>query len=303
MNEARPRGLFAGLATLDVIHRVSTRPGPDEKITAEAQFVAAGGPAANAAVTFAALGGKAVLATALGRGTIAETIRSELRGSGVEVIDLAPDLEDAAPVSAVTVLSTTGERSVIGGDAAGLTAPRPTDSHLRELLGDAKVVQLDGHHPEIARAVLDSARDRDIPTVLDAGRWKPSMDVLVGEVGEVIASAAFRTPGAADSAETAHEVLRRGSTVAAATGGPGPVRWWTRSGSGAVAVPSVDARDTLGAGDVFHGAYAFALPSGLGLEERLRFAGEVAALRTSMVGPRSWLRAIADVPLRREASK
>src|SRR5690625_5980424 len=66
----RPRGVFAGLATLDVIHRVDASPGPDEKVTALSQFVAAGGPAANAAVTFAALGGHAVLLTALGRSPI-----------------------------------------------------------------------------------------------------------------------------------------------------------------------------------------------------------------------------------------
>src|SRR5690625_5828251 len=71
----RPRGVFAGLATLDVIHRVDASPGPDEKVTALSQFVAAGGPAANAAVTFAALGGHAVLLTALGRSPIARTIR------------------------------------------------------------------------------------------------------------------------------------------------------------------------------------------------------------------------------------
>jgi len=39
----RPRGVFAGLATLDVIHRIDAAPGPNQKITAHAQFVAAGG--------------------------------------------------------------------------------------------------------------------------------------------------------------------------------------------------------------------------------------------------------------------
>lgn len=46
-----PHGLFVGLSTLDVIHRIDKRPGRNEKVTALAQFVAAGGPAANAAVT------------------------------------------------------------------------------------------------------------------------------------------------------------------------------------------------------------------------------------------------------------
>src|SRR5699024_909718 len=102
--------------------------------TAHAQFVAAGGPAANAAVTFAALGGHAVLLTALGQGTIAETIAAELREQDVEVIDVAPALRDVAPVSSVTVLEATGERSVIGGDATSLHAPRPDPAQMRDLL-------------------------------------------------------------------------------------------------------------------------------------------------------------------------
>lgn len=63
----RVRGLFAGLATLDIVSHVDRAPGPDEKVTATWQLVAAGGPALNAAVTFAALGGHALLLTASAR--------------------------------------------------------------------------------------------------------------------------------------------------------------------------------------------------------------------------------------------
>ena len=297
MPTPRPRGLFAGLATLDVIHRIDAPPGRDQKITARAQFVAAGGPAANAAVTFAALGGRAVLLTALGQGTIAQTIAAELRSQGVEVLDIAPDLRDAAPVSAVSVLEATGERSVIGGDAAGLTAPRPDAAQLRELLDDSDVVLLDGHHPELARAVRDEARSTDLPIVLDAGRWKPIMDELVGAVTDVVASADFRTPGTATTEDTAAQLRARGARIVAATAGAGPVRWWEDGRRGEVPVPQVRAVDTLGAGDVFHGAYAFALAVGASVEARLEYAAQVAAIRCEHVGPRSWIKAITKVEL------
>ncbi len=57
-SERRPVGLFVGLATLDVIHRIAEPPAVNEKITASGQFVSAGGPAANAAVTFAVSAGR-----------------------------------------------------------------------------------------------------------------------------------------------------------------------------------------------------------------------------------------------------
>lgn len=291
----RPCGVFAGLATLDVIHRIPASPGVNQKITATAQFVAAGGPAANAAVAFAALGGRAVLLTALGTGPIAETIAAELRGVGVEVVDVAPDLVDAAPVSSVAVLETTGERSVIGGDAAGLVVPAPDPAQVRELVGPADVVLLDGHHPALAQAVLAEARAHRRPTVLDAGRWKPVMEDLVGGVSDVVASADFRTPGAETSEETAAELRRRGAEVVVVTAGADPVRWWAGERSGEVSAVQVEAVDTLAAGDVFHGAYTHALAEGAGIEERIRVGAEVAAVRVSRVGPRGW---IGDVGVR-----
>ena len=79
VSEKAPVGVFVGLATLDVIHRIAKAPAVNQKITSTAQFVAAGGPAANAAVTFAALGGDAILVTALGDDPVAESDPSRPR--------------------------------------------------------------------------------------------------------------------------------------------------------------------------------------------------------------------------------
>ena len=87
VSEKAPVGVFVGLATLDVIHRIAKAPAVNQKITSTAQFVAAGGPAANAAVTFAGLGGDAILVTALGDDPVAELIRADLAAYGVSVVD------------------------------------------------------------------------------------------------------------------------------------------------------------------------------------------------------------------------
>jgi sugar/nucleoside kinase (ribokinase family) len=81
------RGLFVGLATLDVVHTVAAPVGPNEKAVATRQDVAAGGPAANAAVTFAALGGRATLVTALGRHPLAGAAAEELVSCGLDVLE------------------------------------------------------------------------------------------------------------------------------------------------------------------------------------------------------------------------
>lgn len=292
MPERKPVGVFVGLATLDVIHRVERHPGPNEKITSIAQFVAAGGPAANAAVTFAALGGSATLLSAVGSGPVAEIIRAELAEQGVRVIDVAPEARESAPLSSVAVIEATGERSVIGGDGASLTVAPPNAAVLESAFDGAEVVLIDGHHPSLARAAAVLADQRGLPTVLDAGRWKPIMARLFDRVSDVVMSADFRTPGAENSEDTAQWLVERGVPHVVATAGEGPVQWWSAGGTGASPVPQIQAVDTLGAGDVFHGAYAYAIATDHTVSERVAYASEIAAIRCAHVGPRSWLSTI-----------
>lgn len=297
MRELQPRGLFVGLATLDVIHRIDAPPAPNEKITATAQFVAAGGPAANAAVTFAALGGRPTLVTALGTGTIARAIADDLRLAGVDVVDIAETRENISSVSSVSVLERTGERAVIGGDAAGLIIEAPSAQLLDALLLGIDVVLFDGHYPHLAQAIASRMHRFEIPSILDAGRWKPVMADLISHVSDVVASADFRVPGTLTSSETAQRLSESGAPVVVSTAGERPVRWWSGGGHGEVPVRTVAAVDTLAAGDVFHGAYAFARVNVLDIRERIAYANEVAATRCEYVGPRSWIGAIGLIPL------
>jgi sugar/nucleoside kinase (ribokinase family) len=73
------------------------------------------------------------------------------------------------------------------------------------------------------------------------------------------------------------------------TAGGAPVRWRTQEATGAIEVPRVNVCDTLGAGDVLHGAFAFIRALGVTDPERsLSFGVAVASLRVQHVGPRSW---------------
>jgi sulfofructose kinase len=283
----RVSGLFAGLATVDLVYRVAAVPGPDEKVTALSQDLAAGGPAANAAVTFAALGGRARLLTALGSHPLARFAAGELASQGVEVLDLTPDDPRPPTVSSVYVAERSGARSVVSANAAGRTAVFPEEHTL-----SADVVLADGHHPEIAVGAARWAREQGIPVVLDGGSWKPVLERLLPLTDVAICSADFRFPGRDDTAEA---VAERGPELVAVTAGAGPVRWRDGRERGEVAVPVVEAVDTLGAGDVFHGAFAYAWAAGpgQGFADALAFAGRVAALRCSVRGPRTWIARLA----------
>jgi sulfofructose kinase len=265
-----------------VVHVLDGLPSRDEKLTARAQFVAAGGPAANAAVTFAALGGRAVLHTVLGSHPAAAIASAELAECGVEVHDADPVRRTAPPVSAVRVEAATGLRTVSSADSAGPPPPAPARFE------DADVLLVDGHWSTLALAAARWARERSVPVVLDAGRARPVFAELFGDADLVVASSDYRP----DPTDTA---LRAGADAVAVTDGPRPVRWATIDGSGAVDVPPVAVADTAGAGDVFHGAVAYAVgcvgwPTAVALlPQVLAFAAAVAGVRVAHPGPRAWL--------------
>ncbi|HEV7976757.1 PfkB family carbohydrate kinase [Amycolatopsis sp.] len=275
--------LLAGLCTVDVVQRVDELPAPGEKVQSLSVAVAAGGPATNAAVTVAALGGSATLLTVLGAHPLAELARADLVTHGVDVVDVLPEHADPPAVSAVAVRERDGERTVVSHNAGGIRRHFPR----LEFPEGVRTVLVDGHHPELALGVARWARERGVPVVLDAGSWKPVLDELLPLVDIAACSAHFYIRGKAPG-PSLHE---RGVPTVITTAGSGPVRWSTSTASGEVSVPPVTARDTLGAGDVWHGALAY----GVGqyeLPELIGFANEVAAERVRHTGPRSWVTAV-----------
>ena len=252
------------------MHRVAAPLGPDEKVTALRQVVQAGGPAANAAITFAALGGQARLITALGRHPLAVAAADDLAACGVDVVDATSESDATPPVSAVRVVDATGQRSVSSvNDASG------SDATLASIEVDELLV-LDGWYPGLAMPAARTAHESGVPIVLGAGSWRPLVADLLPWADYVIVPAQFPI-----------ERIPR-EAICARTSGAGPIEWQTSHASGAVTVPRVDVRDTLAAGDVFLGAAAHALAAGhTSWPDVLGRAASVAARFVSAAGSRA----------------
>ena len=281
------RIVCAGLATVDLVYRVDRIPRADEKTEATSAEIAAGGPATNAAVAACALGAEVTLVTAVGAHPLGGLIRADLGARGVRLLDAAPDASGPPPVSAITVLDRTGQRTVVSRNAADVAVAVPRD--LGRVLASADAVLVDGHHPALAAAVARAGR----PLVVDAGSWRPVFAEVFPHATVVACSAAFRHPTApAGDAPVATAVLATGARHVAITHGPDPISWWSAGRSGTVPVPAVSAADTAGAGDVFHGALAVAVardPAVADLPAALAYAAGVAAIRVTYPGPRAWL--------------
>ncbi len=303
-----PRGVLAvGMLTLDVVHVLDRLPQPDEKTWSRSQHIAFGGPAANAAATAAALGAPSRLLAPFGQSTFTAVVAAQLQAAGVSWVDPTPQVRHPSPVSTVLVTAGTGQRAVVAGGAPPL--PDPADPNglldglpndlLDGLLDGVGAVLLDGHAHPWAVAVARRGRARGIPVVLDGGSLKPGTAQLLEHVDLAILSADFHAP---DDADPLGWTLGHGSCrYAARSAGAGSLRWRARAGAatteGVVPVAAVEVLDTLGAGDVLHGAAAVAVAR-LGLSEAtlarvLGFGAGVATLSCRYAGALGWASAAA----------
>ena len=284
------RGLFVGLSTLDVIQLVERLPDRDEKIRGLDDMLAAGGPATNAAVAFAHLGGEAVLVTRAADGPIWELMHADLQACGVEVVR-APS-QRTPTVASILVTRSTGERAVISSGDRGVSDQAPPPAELTVDVHSFDVVLIDGHEADLAAPLARQARAAGVPVVMDGGSWKPATPDLLPHVDAAVVSAAFRPPDT-ESLDGVFETLHGSPYRAVTQGGSGLV---AESGDVRfeVAAEQVPVADTLGAGDFFHGTFAHHIAE-VGLtaetfEPALAQGAKVAAESVQSFGTRAWLR-------------
>ncbi|MGH9590590.1 MAG: PfkB family carbohydrate kinase [Terracidiphilus sp.] len=285
-----PVGIFVGLSTLDVVHRVDKFPTPNTKITAQSQDVYVGGPATNAAIAFAHLGGSPSLLTAAGRHALADVIRKDAQARSVRLVDLSPDFAEPPSVSSITVDSA-GRRNVVSANGGRIEIPQAEAD--AQLIGKASVMLVDGHFMQACQAWAAAAHARGTPVVLDGGSWKEGAEGLLANVSIAICSADFRPPGCSNEEKTLHYLKQHGVKHVAITHGADPVSFESGSSSGTLRVPEVEAVDTLGAGDIFHGAFCFFVSIGRGFVEALAEAAQIASESCRYRGTREWMKHVS----------
>jgi sugar/nucleoside kinase (ribokinase family) len=259
-----------GLTTLDLIHYVDRIPGPDQKVQAASARLEFGGPAANAAFTAAALGVPCHLVTAIGDGPLSRIARTQLQDVGITVVDAAASPWDL-PVSSVAV---TG----LGRSVISVNAGDPPDLRLEACLAGFDALLVDGHHLPLCLAMAHEAHALGVPVLLDGGSWKPGLERLLPLIDAAVVSADF--------AGHLPEI------PVAVTHGAGPVEYRWRGGTGMIEVEPVPDADTLGAGDVFHGAWLVHVARH-GLDDfpaGLRYATNVASASCAWPGAHEWAR-------------
>ncbi len=274
------RTLMCGLTKVDLIQKVEVVPGANQKIQSHSAILDVGGPAANAARTAAALGAFPTLVSPIGSGIFGALASQWLEEAGVRIVDLASDGDPA--VSSVLV-DAAGARSVVSSNNAGrlYSFPQP------DVLEGVTALLLDAHLLDVQIALARTARGAGIPVVLDAGSYKKGIESLLPHCTHIIASEDFHLPGI-DNDILLERLVWQGAELAARTHGGDPVEAIVGGKAYHLAVEKVAVVDTLGAGDVLHGAFTAALGSGEDALDSLGAAVSLATLAVQGEGTMAW---------------
>ncbi|WP_159998785.1 PfkB family carbohydrate kinase [Roseomonas sp. 18066] len=284
-----PRIICLGHATLDRSYVIERFPPGPRKVKAVAAFANGGGMASSAAVAASRLGARVSLWGRVGDDAAGAEIRASLAGEGVATDGLRCVAGAVSATSAV-IIDAAGERLLAHHDGDRLDADPgslPVDQVSR-----ADAVLADLRWIEGAMVLFAAARAAGVPTILDADVSDiPDLRPLLALTDYAMFSegglAEFRDAplkealAAVRAAGPRHAGVTRGAAGYFWQEGEGPVR---HQPGFPVAVV-----DTNGAGDAFHGGFAWALAGGLEAARAIRLASAAAALKCRKPGARAGL--------------
>lgn len=276
-----------GQCSWDYLAVVDQFPMVDTKAEVHEWQEQGGGPVATALVTVARLGMAARFFGVVGDDSCGGKIRTSLAAEGIDVSGLLVRPGAASQTAFIAIERHSAKRTIFWQRPTGaalLPEELPAD-----FLQDCTFLHLDGLMPDVSLAAAEQARRRGIPVMVDAGRLRPGMLELAQRCDYLVAAEQFaRDLGWTGNPDTLRTTVQDlGAPVVTIT--LGDQGSWTVCRGSHFAIPAfpVQAVDTTGAGDVFHGAYIHGLLRGLPLADTIRFASACAALNCTRIGGRT----------------
>lgn len=297
MNAEIPRVDVAGvgLNATDTIIRLPRFPAPDDKVELLSSEVLPGGQVASALVACQRWGLETRYIGKVGDDGAGRLQCDTFAREGVEahVLEVAGK---PSQIAYILVDQTSGERSILWKRDAALEI-RPEEIH-KEWITEARALLVDGHDTAAAAAAAGYAQMVGAPVIADLDNLYPGVEDLLRNVDYLLVSRDFpgRLTGETDLRKSLPVIEKRfGCRVAGATLGSGGVLAWDGVSFHYCAAFRVETVDTTGAGDIFHGAFVYALLQKWPLRRMLEFSCAAAALNCTALGARGGIAAIAEI--------
>jgi sulfofructose kinase len=282
----KPRILCIGMPVRDLTFGVQAVPGRGQKFNADRFAQICGGNALNAAIGISRLGGHATLTGPMGdkSETSSQYLFDDLAKEGIDTSQLVHMAGLVTPISGI-MMDPSGERTIISFRDPELWKVKLPDADL--LLRDCDAILIESRCAPFATDLCAEARKRGIPVVVDVDSTISQREGLLTASSHLIFSdeALQSTAGITDDVKALQKIATLTTSFLAVTRGPKGTLYLDEhhkmQESPAFPVHTVD---TLGAGDIFHGAFALEFAAGKPLPDALRFASAAAALKCTRYG-------------------
>lgn len=276
-----------GACVMDTLVSVPRYPNEDTKMRADDTRLAGGGPVATGLVAAAKLGQECAYIGVLSDDNGGMFLKGDFEKYGVSNEYVTTEKGYRSFTSVIWLSEETTSRTCVF-DRGNLPALKLTDAQ-KEGIKNAQLLMVDGNELEAAIEGAKYARENGVKVLYDAGGLYEGYERLLPHVDILIPSEEYSL--GATGCETVEEAAKvlfdkyNPEIVVITCGKKGGVLY---DGSKLIKYPAftVKAVDSNGAGDVFHGAYAFAVTNGYDYEKCCIFSSAVSALKCTGVGAR-----------------
>lgn len=301
MNTKMKKILCVGHSACDITYLMNEYPIENRKYKVDETKMMGGGPTGNASYLLGKYGEETSYITTLGTDPYGKNIVWELESVGIDLRNSLIRNEYITPCSMIITNTSIGSRTILNHRSKNII---PSDYRL-EYQEKPKFILFDGHEIELARMVL-----QEFPssmTVLDAGSYKEETVELASKVEYLICSEDFArdyTKVEKITPENYHEVFSQmeelnGKNVVITLGEKGCIY---RKNGELYNHPAFQTKaiDTTGAGDIFHGAFVYALSNNFDFIEAIKFSSVCASLSVEKIGGRDSIPELNDIYKRME---
>jgi sugar/nucleoside kinase (ribokinase family) len=288
--------LCIGHSAYDITLSLDEFPVENRKYSVESLLECGGGPAGNAAYLLAKWKKDCAYAGILGNDLYGNKIKQEYKDVGVDLKYLIVDDSSNTPISIVIVNNNNGNRTLFNHKKSNAKLYMAFDEK-----DYPETILVDGHELEASIEAIN--KYPNAKSILDAGSYKEANVELGRIVDYLVCSEDFARDytqvGSLDSEENIKYVFEKleglnKKNVIITIGEKGCL--YKDKGRIVSQLPyKVRAVDTTGAGDIFHGAFAYCINSGFNIVKSIKISSIAAALSVKKIGGRVAIPSIEDV--------
>ena len=276
-----------GANVFDTLFRLDSYPTEDTKQKAQSVTESGGGPCGTGLVAASKLGASAAYIGYCSDDRAGQFLQGDFEKYGVDTSCMTPIPGTTGFVSCIWLSNDTAARTCVfhRGTVPGTRIGEKEAAAIR----DSQILMVDGNDLDAAVEGAKIAKEAGTLVLYDAGGRYPNVERLLAVTDILIPSEEFALghTGEKTVADAARKLwqLYSPKVVVITQGKAGGILY---NGEEVLRYPAfpVEAVDTNGSGDVFHGAFAFALTKGWDPGKCCVFSSAVSALKCLQVGAR-----------------